>query len=57
MIVLGEAAKRDLSTLRVLQSLASGLIPSYITTEEDMGNHADIHEHKVNHHHHHHSGL
>ena len=32
--MLGEASKYNLSTLRVLQNLASGLIPSSITTEE-----------------------
>ena len=46
LLVLGEAAKYNLSTLRVLQNLASGLIPSSITTEEYLdAPHTAMHEH------------
>lgn len=34
IMVLGEAAKHSLATLRVLQNLARGLIPSSIITED-----------------------
>lgn len=51
LTVLGEASKYNLSTLKILQSLAGGLIPTYITTEDDMMNTALVHEHKVNPHH------
>ncbi|XP_067942182.1 transmembrane protein 232-like [Watersipora subatra] len=49
MLILGEAAKRNLSTLRVLQNLACGYIPSSIIVTED--NHEEpstaIHEQMI----------